>query len=306
MPFDVWFTRRGTYGGVLDEQPREGDLTRERFFGAIADMADAMDLTIARRSDGSRWVRYPISTVSTGEPWFAASFRDMEGRGHGRVSFSFTSPWFLRDLANFLEIAPKLAARMEARIFEEQQGREITEGELDELLDPEGEWAQALGGFWEAGRRELNRRNHAPFELPSGAIDEASDYFVWRLVSPLALPDIDALLAGTPEALAIHRVGDGAVLEDRRREEGAVRIFPVDERCVQIWPYWSELPFARVAAEVLAALRRIEERVGGGEVCCNGQAVTPVQRAEIEAHARGLGVEFFEWWTEGLEPARFE
>jgi hypothetical protein len=84
------------------------------------------------------------------------------------------------------------------------------------------------------------------------------------------------------------------------------RVFPVDERCVQVWPYWSELPFARAAAEVLSALGRIEARVGGGELSCNGQAVTAAQRAEIEAHARGLGVEFFEWWTEGLEPTPFE
>lgn len=277
---------------------------RNEFFSAIEGVASALGAPVARRRDGSWWLGYPTSSSLSGQPWFAASF-DEEGRV-GRVSFSSTSAWLPRDVARFLEHAPRLASRLGCRVFEELTGLELTAENVASFVDPAGAWAQGLSSSWRAIREDLNRRNRGPFELPSGNADDADDFFVWGLATARDLPPIADLLGPLPAHLRAHAVDDGAVIEDIDSEEGVARVFPMGPRYVQIWPYWSDVPFATTAREVLAALERAASKVGGDQLEFCGRPCPPEELAAIVAHSRGLAVELYEWLTSSVEPIPFE
>jgi len=278
--------------------------SRNEFFSAVEGTTGALGAPVARRKDGSWWVGYPVTSSLSGEPWFAVSFDD-EGN-FGRVSFSSTSASLPRDVASYLEHAPRLAARLGCRVVEELTGLELTSENVGTFSDPAGAWAQALSSSWRAIREDLNRRNRGPFELPSGNADDADDFFVWSLITPEDLPSIEEILGPLPAHLRAHAVGDGAVIEDIESEEGVVRVFPLGPRQVQIWPYWSDLPFATTAREVLAALERAAARVGGDQLQFCGSPCTPELLAATVAHSKGLAVELYEWLTSSVEPTPFE
>jgi len=221
------------------------------------------------------------------------------------VSFSLTSRAMPEDVEEFLEPALELGRALRCRVFEGRTGLEVTEESIRSQLAPRSVWAEGLHAAWTTRREEMNRRNLAALELPVGGRDEAADFFVWGLGTAAELPPLDELLAPLPEHLQAHAVGDGVVLEDRRSEQGVVRVFPVGPRKVQVWPYWSDVPFATLSGEVLAALERIAGKVGGEELEFCGAPCPPDRLAAIVARSRGLAVDLLEWLTSGAEPATF-
>jgi hypothetical protein len=249
--------------------------------------------------DRAHWLMHP----EAGDPWLSVFTHEHAGElSKVKLSVSFTSPLFPRNLADMFDLALRLARQLEARVYEEQGNREVTVENIDSLLDPDSEYASGLISLWQSGRKRLLSENQAPFELPLGAIDSASDYFAFQFPTGQAPPPLAELVLGTPAHLTPHVLEHSAVLEHTARGEGAVRILRLGD-AVWVRPYWSELTFAELAAEVLPAVDRAGARLGVAPRLL-GQPIDAARREAIAAHAGGLGVEFFEWLVHGIEPAR--
>ncbi len=306
MPIDIWFTRSDSVEGIILGAESENALPHQEFMQAMRESMARHGVLSAIRPDGTAWATHAAGSVRAGEPWYAARFVPTgQGRGHGVVSFSLTSRAMPEDVESFLEPALELGRALRCRVFEGWTGVQVTSESLESRLAPGGAWGVGLRSAWTSVRQEMNRRNLAALELPVGGKDEATDFFVWSLGTAEALPPFDELLAPLPGHLQAHAVGDGAVLEDRRNEQGVVRVFPVGPRKVQVWPYWSDVPFATLSGEVLAALERIAGKVGGEELEFCGAPCPPDRLAAIVARSRGLAVDLLEWLTSGAEPATF-
>ncbi len=306
MPIDIWFTRSNSIEGIVHGAESEDDLPRLEFLQALRESMARHGVRSALRPDGTTWATHAAGSVRAAEPWYAArSVPTGQGRGHGLVSFSLTSRAMPEDVASFLEPALEIGRALRCRVFEGWTGVQLTAESLKSLLAPGSAWGAGLRSAWTTVREGMNRRNLAALELPVRGKDEANDFFVWSLGTAETLPPFDELLAPLPEHLIGHSVGEGVVLEDRRNEQGVVRVFPVGPRKVQVWPYWSDVPFATLSGEVLAALERIAGKVGGDEIEFCGAPCLPDRLAAIVAHSGGLAIELLEWLTRGAEPAEF-
>lgn len=306
MPIDIWFTRSDSVEGIVHGAASENDLPRLEFLQALRESMARHGVLSALRPDGTTWATHAAGSVRAAEPWYAARFVPTgQGRGHGLVSFSLTSRAMPEDVESFLEPASEVGRALRCRVFDGRTGVQVTAESVKSQLAPGGAWGAGLRSAWTTVREGMNRRNLAALELPVGGKDETNDFFVWSLGTAEALPPFDELLAPLPEHLIAHAVGEGVVLEDRRNEQGVVRVFPVGPRKVQVWPYWSDLPFSALSAEVLAALERIAGKVGGEALEFCGAPCPPERLAAVVAHSGGLAIDLLEWLTGGAEPAKF-
>lgn len=290
MPFVAWITRAERYQDILDRAEPIAGLPRSAFDQlAIAHGA-------ITRPSGALWFHYPDDSVSAGEPWFAATFRAPANSelGHIQLSTSFTSPSFLRNAADMLELAVEIATPLGARVFEESGGRELDRDNVDAILDPVGPFIRNLGQVWLDVRARLGRQARAPLEFPLGAVDEVSDYFMFQVETDAPMPELADLLAAPPApGFDAYVVPSGAIVADRDRDEAAVRITPVDATCLVVQPAIGTMPFRDVARATLDTLDHIHAQAGG-RVTYLGRPVDGALRAELEHYATGLGVELYE------------
>jgi hypothetical protein len=283
MPFVAWVTRAERFQDIVDRTDPLGGLPRSCF-----EQLGAAHGAIARPS-GALWFHYPDDGAAAGEPWFAATFRApaVAEHGHIQLSTSFTSPTFLRNAVDMLELAVQIAAPYGARVFEEAGGRELDRDTVDSLLDPGGAFIRNLGQVWLDVRARLGRQARAPLEFPLGGVDEVSDYFVFQVQTEAPMPGLSDLLEDA------HVVPHGAIIADLERDEAAVRITPLDPTCVVVQPAIGTMPFRDVARATLDTLDRIHARAGG-KVLYLGRPVDRALRDALEHYATGLGVELYE------------
>ncbi len=283
MPYCIWITRASSYAAIRRAEPSP-ELSGE----TLDDLLDIFHPSRHPR-DGATWLDHPQGK----DPW-CAIFRH-PGAGqvrHVELSLSFTSATFPRNLGDLVDLALQLARALGgARVFEESSGHEVTAENVDQLFALDGALVRGLLDFWREGRQRLLVESHAPLELPLGAIDELTDYFLFELpcASP---PPLQALARLTPEHLTPHVLSHSMVLEDRAAGEGAVRVVRTEDTLV-VRPYWSSLPFRTLAREVLAAVDRLAAATGAGPRY-RGEPLDPTLRLRVEAAARRHGVEFVE------------
>lgn len=291
MPFCIWVTRADSYD---EAHAKAASAALDQ--GFLDDMLDVIRSTREHPQDRSHWLFHPDDR----EPWLTLFPHESGGRlRHVELSVSFTSRWFPRNLHSMFTLALELAGRnfMNARVFEEQGGREVTTENFNELLDVQSDYVKGLVSFWRGLRKDLLTENRAPFELPLGAMDSSSDYFAFQFPTGGPPPPVAELTTGTPSHLRAYVGENAAVLEHVEKEQGAVRIVCFEDR-VLVRPFWSDLPFAVLAAETLAAV----DRVGGRlqvEPHTFGVPMDAAKMDEIARHAGGLGVEYFEWIMHG-------
>jgi hypothetical protein len=282
MPYCVWVTRAPSYAVA-----HQGALTGALIRDPVDDMLDMLNAT-RRAEDASYWLDHPTGK----DPWCAVFLHPNQGPlHHVEFSTSFTHPSFPRNMADMFDLALKLGRSLGACVFEESRGQEVSADNVDDLLDPKGEFAQGLFRFWKAGRQRLLVENHAPLEFPLGAIDAMSDYFFFEIPTTNTAP-YKTLAASTPNHLIAHVLANSIVLEDRASGQGVVRIGRFD-RGYYVRPYWSDLPFAILAREVLAAVDRISAAVNAPARYYDHE-LGPELRARIAEASRRHGAEYAE------------
>ena len=282
MPYCIWITRAASYAAA-----RRGDATPELDRAELEDLLDILEAT-ERVEDCEFRLAHPHG----GDAWCSVYLHPSAGPLRSvELSTSFTHASFPRNLADMFDLALRLARRLGARVFEESRGIEVTKKNIDQLLDPEGDFALGLVRFWHEGRKRLLSENRAPLEFPLGAIDGMSDYFVFEIPTPAPIP-LTTLAAATPAHLQAHLLPNSIVLEDRESGHGAVRIGRF-ESGHYVRPYWSSLPFATLAREVLHAVERVSSAVGV-RARYFGMEVDRELHDQIAAAAQRSGSEYVE------------
>jgi len=296
MPFSIWVTRAPTYAQAhreavgnlkapLTTPPGEAGLDRAE----LDDLLHVLGAT-AHPADHARWLRY----AKTGEPWCSVFTTPFEGPlRHVELSASYSNPRFMRNMLDMFDLGLRLAERLGGKLYEETQGAEITAANIDAFLAHEGEFVKGQHAFWRSGQEQLWSSSYAPLEYPLGAIDQLSDYLQFGVATKGEPPPLSALVAKLPEHLEAHPLQHSAVLEDRKSGAPVVRLIRVEDGVI-VRPYWSHLAFEHLARETFRAVERAEA-LTGGEVRYLGKPASATSRKELEAHAKGLGVEYYEW-----------
>lgn len=237
----------------------------------------------ASRTEPGCWrVRRP----DTDEPWFLA--RCLDG-GHVRLAISWSGHRFLRDAADVFDFAMRLAEALDARVFEEVGGTEVTEDVVDRLLAPDGPYVGQLAETWAHVLRQMNQRLQAPLEYPVGEADAVSEFLLFS-VRPQG--GFDAL-RDLPHGLVAAHDGDRGLLSVPGEKHARVKVMRDREGAVRLWPSWLHRPFVDVAAPTIDTVAALVER--GGRATWHDRPVTPELLAEMRARAGGLGVDFWGW-----------
>lgn len=245
--------------------------------------------------DGAWWVRYR----QTGEAWCVIHFVAGQDPLHRvELSTSFSNPRFMRNMLDMFDLALTLARCLDARVFEEAHGTEITASNVDAFLARDGSFVTGVHAFFRSAQEEIQTTSRAPLEFPLGVIDDVPDYlqFVVRTTGP----SLQDLCADTPDHLSAHLLELSAILELRERKIPVVRLIRLEDGVI-VRPYWSSLPFAVLAQETFRAVERVERRFGT-ETLYDQQPCGPERRAVLESHAQGLGVEYYEWLVPPRQP----
>jgi hypothetical protein len=302
MPLSIWITRADSYAAAHSEAvkalkaplgPVDSKLLLDR--SALDDVLDVMNAT-PHAGDRAYWLRY----AKTREPWCSVFTTPHEGPlRHIELSASYSNPEFMRNMLDMFDLALSLAKGTGGRVFEETQGTLITRDNVDAFLAFEGPFVKGQHSFFKSGQRQLQQELYAPLEFPLGAIDQVSDFMVFQLATPGEPPPLEALVAGVPDTLKVHALQRSAVLIDRATDRPAVWVIRAEDGVV-VRPYYGALPFQRLAAETLAMVERLEQRLGS-QVRFKGKALSADARTELKRHAQGLGVELFEWMTGATE-----
>lgn len=286
MPLAIWVTR-ATSGAEARQDRSNGApaLDREALAWALSSLG-----AVFHPPDGAWWVRYR----KTGEAWCVIHFApDDEELHRVELSTSYSNPRFLRNMADMFDLALTLAQRLDARVFEETRGAEITASNIDAFLERDGSFVDGQRTFFRSTQEELQTTSRAPLEFPLGVVDDLPDYLQFVIRTEEPAPSLRDLCADTPAHLSAHVLEVSAILDVRERKIPAVRIIRLEDGVI-VRPYWSSLPFAELAQETFRAVDRIERRFGK-ETLYYQQPCGPERRADLESHTHGLGVEYYEW-----------
>lgn len=303
MPFDIWISRCASWDEVQGrekgprKQPgflgrllgghRPSRITREEFRTVLAAGS------ASRRRDGSYWVRYP----QTGEAWFSAQWRPGTAEGGEIVlSLSYSHPRFLRNWADAFDMALRFARVLHARVFEEAGGREVAQGNIDQLLDPKGRYVQVQRDLYTQVQERLGQRAEAPLEYPVGALDIVPEYFLFSLEprNGAQLPPLSDLLGLLgPGLRVIVPQENGAGVGKPGEEQPSVQIGYSPE-ALKFRPFRGPRAFAEVAPTALAVADALAA-ANLGELRFLDRPLTPELRATLGQRSTGLGVEVFEW-----------
>lgn len=308
MPFDIWISRCASWDEVQGRQEgaakQPGFLGRllgggrparisEQEFRAVLEAGAAV-----RRPKGEYWVRYP----QTDEAWFSARWQPATADGGEIVlSLSYSHPRFLRNWADAFDMALRLAKALRARVFEEVGGREVTQGNVDRVLDPQGHYVQTQRDLYLQVRERLGQRAEAPLECPVGALDIVPEYFLFSLHprNGAGLPPLAELLALLgPRLQVMVQQDNGAGVGRPGEEQPSVQI-GYSPDALKLRPFWGSRTFAEVAPTALAVADAL---AGAGEMRFLDRPLTPELRVALGQRSTGLGVEVFEWLQATARP----
>jgi hypothetical protein len=299
MPFEFWITRSDLpeqgiqlrSGGFLDKfkaaigrANSQSPISQVEFHRLFAnEPAKALE-------DGKTyWFRHPAENV----PCFAAEWVPISGNdGYIKVAISHLHYRFLFALGTTLSWSFQAAQSIGASLFEESGQREITPANAAQFFDPKGDFAGLLAKSWRAAISDLDANGQAPLEYPLGPIDGVSDYFVFHI-----RPEKTVSHRQLVEDLALDTEGDideGVMVIDKTCKTRLTKLLVRPDGKIQVWPYYLQEPFAKIAKSTLAIASSVHAYTGG-DINFGYLPLTGELRQNISQHLDGLGVEFFIW-----------
>jgi hypothetical protein len=237
---------------------------------------------------GVWWAQHP-----GGGEWCAI---ELTGDGRIRLSTSYSHYRFLRNFPDLFDLGRRFAGALGGRVVEEVDGLDVTDVDLDDLLEPDGPYVALQASTFDMTRNKMNRDAMAALEYPIDAIDLVGEYCLFHLAPARRIDDAAlAAAAGKLKRTELRPAGGGAWLLLRRDPERPVAklLRRPDERW-QIWPAWGHAPFSTCATAVVF-LAELLHRVAGGELTFLGRPYTAALRTDVHERLDGLGVDFYRW-----------
>jgi hypothetical protein len=301
MPFDLFVTRAPTFEEAAGEPPAASGLL-SRMFGKGAP-ATARPITVEELhavmkdalatpvGDAAYRVRHP----KEGDPWCVIAWHTP---GRLVLSTSYSNHRFLRNAVDMVYQGVTIARALEARLFEEAGGREVTEKNVDELMDFKGQYLALQVATFKNVNERIQTKLMAPFDYPAGPIDLATEFLIFFLtpertsaldaVAQLVereVPGTKAEMNASANALLVSSAEDGKWL---------AKVLLRDDGPWQIWPAHGKAPFARTAPAVVHCAESLA-RAHGGRLELRGRPYDDALRTEVHARMTGLAVDFFAW-----------
>lgn len=296
MPFDLFVARttnpdlamRGRKSWFRKLEP----IAPEEFEEAMAGGSPL------RRPDGDLWLRHP----EDGSPWFAAR---LNPAGVILLSTSYTNHRYLRNFADMFDLGLHLAEGLGASLFEEVRSSRVDPGNVDELLDEDGDYVGLQVGTFRSVVQDMYVKGASAFEYPIGPIDRAGASFVLELETG-ALPSSPAeLIAAAGLEHRANKIGENVAAIGPEDEIARVHVRMREDRAgLQVTLVAGVAPFAECAGIALEVFDAIVGRFPGVTKLA-GLPLDDATMAEVRRRANGLGVEFFEWVYEKDTGRRF-
>jgi hypothetical protein len=228
----------------------------------------------------------------------------LDDEGNMVCTTSYSNHRFLRNFADMADAALRIAKHFGARVVIESDNAELRADNIDTYFDVNGRHVQFQIGFFRQQQEELDKGGGA-LEYPlMGIIDRVGSYFVPGAVRAAGeFGGMEAIIRRLDPALSwqifneshayARTAGDLPVLKMAILSPGEVVFIPAHGRAA----------FSISAPLALDCACRLRDQCGA-EPQFLRKPVEPARWAEIEEHARGLGVDFFEWAGKaGILPA---
>jgi len=304
VPFDLYISRASSFelvrGEPASEKPQgffsklfsskqsasppkpPSPISAEHFHALLA------SAPASKQSDSVYWVRHV-----DGDPWFAA---ERKAEGHVVLSASYSHHRFLRNLGYMFDQGLLIAEALQARLFEEVGGQEVTAQNFKELIDRNGSYVELQLNTWRSVMEMLDAQAKAPLEYPIGPIDAVSEFLVFHV-----MPERNVTANAMRSTLGQQVPGVKAELV----QENAICLIGEDDKTLakvllrpdgnwQIWPSRGRAPFAQLAPCVVRAAECIHAEVRGQMELC-GRPFDEALRREVRARIDGLSVDFYIW-----------
>jgi len=231
-------------------------------------------------------------------PTATVSLQNLDDAQRLKLSVSWTHYRFIYSWSNTFDIALHFAEFLKGRVIEESHYSEVTNANIDSLLDPDGVYVQRHLKLWRKFQSELNDEGFAYLEFPeNGVIDKVNEYFVLR-VSPPKLGTLEQLekQLGWAIRLAPNSNSKGVIFDDKT---GApyTNILLRKDGFVQIRPFYFDKPFNELTKRAMDAADAIAS-LWGGKVQFFSRDLDLNLREELNEKRELLGVEFHQWIME--------
>ncbi len=285
MPFDLFISHAPSFNRI----DKSGLLRRQRPITAEQFGKTFSTLTPTVRPDGDLWLRHP----QDGLPWLATR---LTPQGSIVLSCSYTSHRYIRNFVDALELGVKVAAALDASLYEEVRQTRVDVTNIEPLLDTKGEYVQIQARTFALAIQKMHQESGAPLEYPVGPIDLVGEYFVLQLTLPPGAPaTLGEILARASFSAPPREAQDNFALFHGPSDTPATRILLRPDGKIQIWPSHGKASFAETATTCLATLSALEAAFSASTAAFFGEPLNDALRIELSQRANGLGIEFYEW-----------
>jgi len=247
--------------------------------------------------DDGWWVRYPecLTTNSVGELWFAAYWRPP---GYGSCVVSSTNCRIIRNAADLLEHALRIAELLGARVFTE--GREVTVHNFrsfyfnfgaDRVKDT---WMHRVVDRWTAALARIEEEPLGAVEVPVNGLDLVPEYALIQVVPtrPVSLAEMVAELEARGESVKMSSAGIFLMSGNAI----AAHMFERPDGRWQVRPGHGRVPWSR-GGRALLKCARIARELSQGQAFLMGLELDPQLEREFEERLV-CAVEYFLWFSE--------
>jgi len=231
----------------------------------------------------------------SGVPWLLFELdTPLETPSRVRLSISYTNFRFARVFNDVFDLGLGLAKHLNAHLVDENN-RLIEATQLDELLNPDGEYVQTHLKRWQDSLSEINMHNQAPLEFPLGHVDSVREYFCLSVL-PAAETNAEQISEQLGYAIRFRNESHtiGAIYDPDTQRLIAKILFRADGK-IQIQPFYWKEPFAKAAAETMAIAESIAEKFDG-QLFFFTQPVSTELLDTLRNRINALGVDFY-WWV---------
>lgn len=208
---------------------------------------------------------------------------------------SYSCHRFVRNFLDMADAALRIAKHFGARVIVESDDEEITAETIDAYLDINGRHVQFQTEMFHKQQEQLDQGGGA-LEYPyMGTIDRVGDYFATGAV--LQGGDFGGMEAitrrlGPSLTWKIFNETRAYALADGNAPVLKLVLLPPGE--VLFLPAHGRAAFSTSAPLALDCAKRLKEQCGA-EMGFRRKPLDAARWAEIEEHAQGLGIDFFEW-----------
>lgn len=237
-------------------------------------------------------------------PFFSLRLND---EGDLVCATSYGCHRFVRNFADMADAAMRIAKHFGARVIVESDDVELTAENIDAFLDVNGQHVQFQISVFRQQQEEFDQGGGA-LEYPfMGTIDRVGSYFVTGAVIACGTWEgVESITKRLDPALTWKIFNDTRAYALAPGDKPVLKMIILSPSEVIFIPAHGRAPFSISAPLALDCARRLKEQCGA-EMQFLRKPADSALWAEIEQHARGLGIDFYAWAEgTGIFPSKGE